>query len=343
MPSSTKERTRAGPAPARTMFPAASYCPAAAVPIAPKIPAPMTAPIASMMRSPAPSTRFSECGVSSSLTRSSAIGLRWNSCRTLPPCFRLSRWLVLREGYGRYEVHVTPVSSPRRIEQIAHHPLCEVPSERLILQRRRYLDACDAPIGSHPESHFVFPLGHALWRSDRPPWGGRGNITRIASRASTGIRTDSGSRPRSLPASRSGTLPRSPRCSGPRTDCRRRCHNGDIRSWHLDLHGLGCWNSDGGHRHRWRRRWHLLRLRRRGRRQCKPADGGPATTAASPPRTGAAATAAREHRRATPQNEHGDRYMCEKRERGRGPFAPPRERQGVGVERWTGARGVRHG
>src|SRR5256885_16729750 len=79
MPSSTKENTSAGPAPARTMCPAASYWPAAAVPIAPKIPAPITAPIASMMRSPAPSARFRAYRLSPSTT-SSAIGLRAKSC-----------------------------------------------------------------------------------------------------------------------------------------------------------------------------------------------------------------------------------------------------------------------
>ena len=39
-------------------------CPAAAVPIAPKMPAPITAPIASMIRSPAPSVRFRPCSPS---------------------------------------------------------------------------------------------------------------------------------------------------------------------------------------------------------------------------------------------------------------------------------------
>jgi len=52
------ENTSAGPAPWRITSPFAPICPAAAVPMAPKIPAPMTAPIASMMRSPAPMTRF---------------------------------------------------------------------------------------------------------------------------------------------------------------------------------------------------------------------------------------------------------------------------------------------
>src|SRR5580698_7405790 len=51
------ENTIAGPAPVRMMCPAASNSPAAAVPIEPKIPAPITAPIDSMIRSPAPSAR----------------------------------------------------------------------------------------------------------------------------------------------------------------------------------------------------------------------------------------------------------------------------------------------
>jgi hypothetical protein len=47
------------------------------VPIDEKIPAPMTAPIASMIRSPAPMTRFSDVSVSAS---SSEIGFLPNSC-----------------------------------------------------------------------------------------------------------------------------------------------------------------------------------------------------------------------------------------------------------------------
>src|SRR6266516_5639286 len=50
--------------------------------MAPKIPAPITAPIPSMMRSPAPRARFRAYGLSPS-TSSSAIGLRRNSCREL--------------------------------------------------------------------------------------------------------------------------------------------------------------------------------------------------------------------------------------------------------------------
>jgi hypothetical protein len=49
------------------------------VPIAPKMPAPITAPIASMIRSPAPRTRFSDRDESASSTTRSAIGLRWKS------------------------------------------------------------------------------------------------------------------------------------------------------------------------------------------------------------------------------------------------------------------------
>src|SRR5690349_4738787 len=67
--------TSAGPAPLRMMWPAASVSPAAAVPIAPNIPAPITAPIASMMRSPAPSARLSALGCSPS-TNNSEIGFR---------------------------------------------------------------------------------------------------------------------------------------------------------------------------------------------------------------------------------------------------------------------------
>jgi hypothetical protein len=54
--------TSAGPAPYRTTSPVARISPAAAVPIDEKMPAPMTAPMASMTRSPAPSARFSALG-----------------------------------------------------------------------------------------------------------------------------------------------------------------------------------------------------------------------------------------------------------------------------------------
>ena len=47
--------------------PSGATCPAAAVPMAPKMPAPITAPIASMTRSPAPSTRLSARGSFSSM------------------------------------------------------------------------------------------------------------------------------------------------------------------------------------------------------------------------------------------------------------------------------------
>src|SRR5262245_59495973 len=58
-------------------------CPAAAVPIAPKMPAPITAPIASMIKSPAPSTRLSDC-VDPSPASNSAIGLRANRSAIYP-------------------------------------------------------------------------------------------------------------------------------------------------------------------------------------------------------------------------------------------------------------------
>jgi hypothetical protein len=76
-PSSMKEKTSAGPAPWRITSPFGPICPAAAVPMAPKIPAPMTAPIASMIRSPAPITRFRPLSPPSGM--SSAIGFRLNS------------------------------------------------------------------------------------------------------------------------------------------------------------------------------------------------------------------------------------------------------------------------
>jgi hypothetical protein len=71
-----KEKISAGPAPYRTTSPFGSISPAAAVPMDEKIPAPITAPMASMMRSPAPSTRFNVWAPSGS---SSEIGLRRKS------------------------------------------------------------------------------------------------------------------------------------------------------------------------------------------------------------------------------------------------------------------------
>src|SRR5258708_9222981 len=50
--------------------------------MAPKMPAPMTAPMPSMSRSPAPSARFRAYGLSPA-TSSSEIGLRRKSCRAL--------------------------------------------------------------------------------------------------------------------------------------------------------------------------------------------------------------------------------------------------------------------
>src|SRR5438067_2051884 len=73
------ENTSAGPATTRMISPFGPSCPAAAVPIAPKIPAPITAPIASMIKSPAPSVRLRLCAPVASST-SAAIGFRWNSC-----------------------------------------------------------------------------------------------------------------------------------------------------------------------------------------------------------------------------------------------------------------------
>ena len=70
------EKTSAGPAPYRMTSPLGPICPAAAVPIAPKMPAPITAPIASMIRSPAPRPASAPCSPS---TRRSAMGLRVKS------------------------------------------------------------------------------------------------------------------------------------------------------------------------------------------------------------------------------------------------------------------------
>src|SRR5690242_4856839 len=124
------------------MCPAASVCPAAAVPIAPKIPAPMTAPIASMMRSPAPRTRLSDCGVSSSLTRSSAIGLRLNSCRTLPSCFRFYDVMLRVDGHRR-DVIDAPAVTGGRSEQIALHLFQKLAPVTPVLDGRSHFDASD--------------------------------------------------------------------------------------------------------------------------------------------------------------------------------------------------------
>ena len=74
-PNNEVIRMGAGPAPFLITSPFGASCPAAAVPIAPKIPAPITAPIASMIRSPAPSVRFKLCAPVASST-SAAIGFR---------------------------------------------------------------------------------------------------------------------------------------------------------------------------------------------------------------------------------------------------------------------------
>ena len=74
------EKTRAGPAPRRMTSPWGPTWPAAAVPIAPKMPAPITAPMASMMRSPAPSVRFS-CPSTCWLSSRSAMGFRRKTCK----------------------------------------------------------------------------------------------------------------------------------------------------------------------------------------------------------------------------------------------------------------------
>src|SRR5712691_2339130 len=104
-------------------------CPAAAVPMAPKMPAPITAPMASMMRSPAPNTRFSACGPVESGC-SSAIGLRANSCD-------MWRWLVV-SGWWLVE----PVSRfVGRDDELAARP------ERDANERRTRDDRRERPIG----------------------------------------------------------------------------------------------------------------------------------------------------------------------------------------------------
>src|SRR5882757_1968475 len=71
--------------------------PAAAVPIAPKMPAPITAPMASMIRSPAPSSRFSAFGWFPSIN-SSDIGFRARS-----DFIRGSRGIALDEQRREHE------------------------------------------------------------------------------------------------------------------------------------------------------------------------------------------------------------------------------------------------
>ena len=78
MPNKINDNTNAGPAPSLTTSPLGRTSPAAAVPIDEKMPAPITAPIASMIKSNGPNSRRSPFGSSVSATRS-AIGLRENS------------------------------------------------------------------------------------------------------------------------------------------------------------------------------------------------------------------------------------------------------------------------
>src|SRR6266702_6431219 len=155
------ENTSAGPAPARTMLPAASYWPAAAVPIAPKMPAPITAPMPSMMRSPAPSARFSAYGLSPS-TSSSEIGLRRRSCRALDKQRRQHQ----RDRTQELDQHVQ--RRPRRVfegiaDGVPHDPglvrrtalaavltrldvlLGVVPRAAAVVEQRRHQDAADRP------------------------------------------------------------------------------------------------------------------------------------------------------------------------------------------------------
>src|SRR5262245_44102158 len=72
------ESTSAGPAPYLTISPDGSVSPAAAVPIDEKIPAPITAPMESITRSPTPRARFRPPWFSVSAIRS-AIGFLANS------------------------------------------------------------------------------------------------------------------------------------------------------------------------------------------------------------------------------------------------------------------------
>src|SRR5712692_11415396 len=188
--------------------PSAPTCPAAAVPIAPKIPAPMTAPIASMMRSPAPSTRLSDCGVSSSLTRSSAIGLRLKSCRTLslPSVYDV---MLRIDDQARDVLDVSSVTGRRRVEQIAHHPFGEFTPIARVLDRGRHLDPSDAPVRGDPEANLVATpclVRRAGWRHDRPPRRGGEDITRVATRARAGVGARAGPHARPCAAAAARTL-----------------------------------------------------------------------------------------------------------------------------------------
>src|SRR5258705_9079425 len=170
------------------MFPAASYCPAAAVPIAPKIPAPMTAPIASMMRSPAPRTRLSDCGVSSSLTRSSAIGFRLKSCRTNCPAFGLRRDLWIDED-AVFVIDWAPVPSLRRTKHKTPHGFHEYAAVARIPDRGTHLNLCHTPVRPNPEPDLVLPfLSGRCPRGDNGHQERRGpeNITRAAPPATPG-------------------------------------------------------------------------------------------------------------------------------------------------------------
>src|SRR5437879_6242979 len=240
------------------MLPAASYCPAAAVPIAPKIPAPMTAPIASIMRSPAPRTRRSDCGVSSSLTRSSAIGLRLKSCRTLP--LLLLYGVMLRiDGHTSDVIDVSPVTRRGWFEQIAHHPFRELAPVTRVLDGRSHLDLGDSTLRRNPEADLVAlavrVARRARRRGDRPQRRGGEDITRGAARARAGIGPHARPRAGALATACPRTLARTARRSFASPD-RRGGREGDSRRGrrHVELHPLRHRRGNGGNRDRGRRR-----------------------------------------------------------------------------------------
>src|SRR3954465_5287019 len=122
----------AGPAPTRITSPLGPNCPAAADPIEPKIPAPITAPMASITRSTAVSERFRLFGWPSSAS-SAEIGFRAKSdfirsSRRVGPESDEQRSQHERDGAEQLDQHVQRRAG-RVLERIANR----VPDDRRLV------------------------------------------------------------------------------------------------------------------------------------------------------------------------------------------------------------------
>src|SRR5688572_24736797 len=116
------------------------------------MPAPITAPIESMMRSPGPNARLSPCGESDSAT-SSAIGLRWKSWLMFSGQRR--RLTASRKRVGDLVDGRNRDAGPRarRTETGLHHDLGEFLAVAAVSDFRIDREAVDEPLGGDPEGH----------------------------------------------------------------------------------------------------------------------------------------------------------------------------------------------